>query len=71
LLVRKLRPLGRSEFTYTNLLQKKLDNEMLHTLELLQEYRDKIKNDDYFDIEFEPFLKHFEIVKSRVIFKSN
>lgn len=58
-------------FIYTNLLQKKLDNEMLHTLELLQEYRDKIKNDDYFDIEFEPFLKYFEIVKSRVISKSN
>lgn len=54
-------------FIYTNLLQIQLDNEMLHTLELLQEYRDKIKNDDYFDIEFESFVKYFEIVKSRVI----
>jgi len=54
-------------FIYTELLQKDFCKEILNTLELLQIYRDKIRDDDYFDIEFELFVKHFEIVKSRVV----
>lgn len=54
-------------FIYTELLKKECAKEVLHTLEILQIYKDKIRSDDYFDIEFESFVKYFEIVRSRVI----
>jgi len=55
------------EFIYTSLLQKDCTTEVLYTLNLLQEYRDKIRNDDYFDIEFESIEKHFNIVINKII----
>ena len=60
-----------NEFTliyiYTELLKKDFDQEILYTLKMLQYYRDQIKSGEYFDIEFEPFKKHFEIVKYKII----
>ena len=60
-----------NEFTlnyiYKVLLKKDFDDEILHTLNMLQYYRDQIKSGEYFDIEFESFKKHFEIVKYKII----
>ena len=60
-----------NEFTliyiYTELLKKDFDHEILHTLKMLQYYRDQIKSGEYFEIEFESFKKHFEIVKYKII----
>ena len=43
-----------NEFTliyiYTELLKKDCDHEILHTLNMLQYYRDQIKSGEYFDI---------------------
>lgn len=59
-----------NEFTlvyiYAELLKWQLDKKTLHTLEILQIYMDKIKNDDYFDIEFESFAEHFVVVKNLI-----
>lgn len=60
-----------NEFTliyiYTELLKKDFDYEILHTLSMLQYYRDQIKSGEYFDIEFESFNTHFTIVKNKII----
>ena len=58
-------------FIYTELLQKECDKEVLHTLEILQIYKDKIRNDDYFDIEFESFTEHFKVVKDLILQQNN
>ncbi|MEA3512990.1 MAG: hypothetical protein U9R37_05260 [Campylobacterota bacterium] len=55
------------DFIYTTLLQKACTTEVLYTLNLLQKYRDKIRNDDYFDIEFESIERHFNLVLNRII----
>ena len=56
-----------NEFTlqhiFTKLLEWSLDDSSLYTLQILQRYRDKYKDDDYFDIEYESFLVHFSNVK--------
>ena len=60
-----------NEFTliyiYTELLKNDFDYETLHTLNMLQYYRDQIKSGEYFDIEFESFNTHFTIVKNKII----
>ena len=60
-----------NEFTliyiYTELLKKDFDHEILHTLSMLQYYRDQIKSGEYFDIEFESFKTHFTIAKNKII----
>ena len=60
-----------NEFTliyiYTELLKKDFDHEILHTLNMLQYYRDQIKSGEYFDIEFESFNTHFTIAKNKII----
>ena len=60
-----------NEFTliyiYTELLKKDFDHEILHTLSMLQYYRDQIKSGEYFDIEFESFNTHFTIAKNKII----
>ncbi len=56
-------------FIYTKFMKKELEKQTVNTLELLQEYRKKIRDDDYFDIQFESFKSHFEIVKNKIIIK--
>ena len=60
-----------NEFTliyiYTELLKKDFDHVILHTLNMLQYYRDQIKSGEYFDIEFESFNTHFTIAKNKII----
>ena len=60
-----------NEFTlnyiYKVLLKKDFDDEILHTLNMLQYYRDQIKSGEYFDIEFESFNTHFTIAKNKII----
>lgn len=59
------------DFIYTHLLEKKYSKEVLYTLNLLQECRDKIRNDDYFDIEFESIEKNFNIVINKIKNRQN
>lgn len=59
-----------NEFTlhyiYTELLQWKIDQSLLYTLEILQIYRDIFQDDDYFDIEYESFENHFKNIKKLI-----
>jgi predicted nucleotidyltransferase len=53
-------------YIYTELLALPLDEKASHTLEIVQSYRDKIRNDDYFDNVFEAFVVHFEVIKKLI-----
>ncbi len=55
------------KYIYTVLLKKDFKKEVLHTLEILQNYKEKIRSGEYFDIEFESFAEHYAIVKNRII----
>lgn len=57
------------KYIYTVLLKKDFKKEVLHTLEILQNYKEKIRSGEYFDIEFESFTEHYAIVKNRIIAK--
>ena len=57
------------KYIYTVLLKKDFKEEVLHTLEILQNYKEKIRSGEYFDIEFESFTEHYAIVKNRIIAK--
>ena len=55
------------KYIYTVLLKKDFKKEVLHTLEILQNYKEKIRSGEHFDIEFESFAVHYAIVKNRII----
>lgn len=55
------------KYIYTVLLKKDFKKEVLHTIEILQDYKEKIRSGEYFDIEFESFAEHYAIVKNRII----
>lgn len=59
-----------NEFTlnciYTVLLKCKIDDSLLYTLEILQIYRDRFQDNDYFDIQYESFENHFTNIKKLI-----
>jgi len=54
-------------YIYKELLALELDEKTSYTLEILQRYREKIRNDDYCDVIFESFVVHLTIIKKLLL----